>query len=63
MKTKLNYVSQKRKDEPTFTYDNQKLDNIKDFVYLGVTFTTIAVYQKSQSKLESYQLIELFFNT
>ena len=49
MRTKQKfYVSQKkRKNEPTFLYNNQKLENVKDFVYLGVTLTTNGISQKS----------------
>ena len=46
-KTKIICFTKKRKDEPTFIYNNQKLENVKDFVYLGVTLTTMGISQKS----------------
>ena len=46
-KTKILCFSKKCKNEPTFLYNNQKLENVKDFVYLGVTLTTNGISQKS----------------
>ena len=46
-KTKILCLTKKRKNEPIFFYNNQKLENVKDFVYLGVTLTTNGISQKS----------------
>ena len=46
-KTKILCFTKKCKNEPTFLYNNQKLENVKDFVYLGVTLTTNGISQKS----------------
>ena len=46
-KTKILCFTKKRKNQPVFFYNNQKLENVKDFVYLGVTLTTNGISQKS----------------
>ena len=46
-KTKILCFTNKRKNEPTFFYNDQKLENVKDFVYLGVTLTNKGISQKS----------------
>ena len=46
-KTKILCFTKKRKNEPVFFYNGQKQENVKDFVYLGVTLTTNGISQKS----------------
>ena len=46
-KTKIICFTKKKRDEAIFTYNNQQLENVNEFVYLGVTLTKTGISKKS----------------